>query len=181
MLNLTQEEKILLVIRRHWFVLVGPTIAFFVALVLPSLVLTFTPRFVPAFENPTLQPIINFVLSLYFLALLLYMLILWTDYYLDVWIITTKRLIDIRQSSLFSRQISEFQIDRVQDVTIDIHGIIPTLLKFGNLRVETASASSFTIKDAPHLYEAKDLILEYSGQIRPLAGNNKNGRANETF
>lgn len=181
MIDLAQKEKILLVIRRHWFVLVGPAIAFFIALTLPSLVLTIAPRFVPAFENPSLQPIINFMLSLYFLALLLYMLILWADYYLDVWIITTKRLIDIRQSSLFSRQISEFQIDRVQDVTIDIHGIIPTLLKFGNLRVETASASSFTIKDAPHLYEAKDFILQYSGQIRPLAGDSKNAPPNETF
>lgn len=109
------------------------------------------------------------------------MLVLWADYYLDVWIITTKRLIDIRQSSLFSRQISEFQIDRVQDVTIDIHGIIPTLLKFGNLRVETASASSFTIEDAPHLYEAKDFILEYSGQVKPPAQSSKNTQPNETF
>lgn len=181
MIDLAQEEKILLTIRRHWFVLVGPTVAFFVALILPSLVLTVAPRFIPTFENPSTQPIINFTLSLYFLAVLLYMLVLWADYYLDVWIITTKRLIDIRQTSLFSRQISEFQIDRVQDVTIDIHGIIPTILKFGNLRVETASASSFTIENAPNLYEAKDLILQYSGQIRPLVDNGKNAPPNETF
>ena len=95
----------------------------------------------------------------------MYGFVLWTDYYLDVWLITTERLIDIQQRGLFDRTISELSLNNVQDVTIEIRGIIPTLLKFGNLKVQTASESTFTINDAPRLYEAKELILRYSHRL----------------
>ncbi len=167
MISLRADEKILLVIRRHWFVMVGPTIFGGVILLFPSLFFTIAPRLFPAIgENPALEPIINFYLSLYILMVLLYLFIFWSDYYLDIWIITTKRLIDIEQRGLFNRQISEMNLNNIQNVSVEIRGVIPTLLKFGNLRVETAGEESFTIRDAPNLYEAKDYILHHSAHLQ---------------
>ena len=97
------------------------------------------------------------------MGLLLFAFVLWTNYYLDVWILTSERIIDINQKNLFSRVISEFPINRVQNVSIEVHGVIETLLKFGDLKVETAGhGGGFTIRDAPNLYEAKNIILRHS-------------------
>ena len=61
-----------------------------------------------------------------------------TQYYLTVWVITSLRIVDIRQKGFFSREVSSFMLTRVQDVTTDVSGVLATLFHFGRLSVETA-------------------------------------------
>ena len=111
------------------------------------------------------------------MVLLTFLFYFWADYYLDMWIITTERIIDINQLGLFSREISEIPLRHVQDVTIEVHGIIETFLKFGTIKIQTAGEREFTIDTVPRLYEAKDLILKYSreqnGGTTKAAGSSK--------
>ncbi|MBI2096949.1 MAG: PH domain-containing protein [Candidatus Sungbacteria bacterium] len=160
MLSLQENETVVIVIRRHWWILVRPTIAFVVLLILPTTA-AIGAAYMPGLGNFFAEPLGDFVTVLYLLILLLFAFLLWTDYYLDVWIVTSQRIIDIEQKSLFHRVISEIPMKRIQDVTIEINGIIETLLKFGDLRVQTAAEGAFTIKNAPHPHEAKDKILFY--------------------
>jgi len=163
-----------MVIRRHWYALFRHTV---LIIILAALAVIFyfssdvfnVDRFVPEYG-----PILNFILSLYALGLTLYAFIMWADYYLDVWIITDKRLIDVEQHGLFSRTISELPMSKIQNVTLEIHGFIETILRFGNLRVETASQSTFVIRDAPRLYQAKELILRYAHQSSEKDAGTKN-------
>ena len=166
MLKLEENEKILMLIRRHWFVMTKPMIIFILLLIAPSIILSLLPSFIDEFNRDIINNAANFLLSIYILTLMLFLFIIWADYYLDIWIITSKRIIDIEQRGLFNRSISEFSLANVQDVTIEISGVIQTLLKFGNLLVQTASENNFVIKDAPHLYEAKDFILKYAEEAR---------------
>ena len=54
-------------------------------------------------------------------------------------------------------------MERIQDITIDIHGIIPTLLDFGDIHVQTAGDSQeFVMKGAPNPRRLKELILKES-------------------
>ena len=96
------------------------------------------------------------------LAMLLF--IFWIDYYLDMWIITSERIIDIEQTGLFRRQISEFMLDKVQDITVEIPDMIATFLKYGNLHIQTAGETSFDIKQIHNVYEAKNIILDSAKQ-----------------
>ncbi|MHA1748185.1 MAG: hypothetical protein ACTSYF_06020 [Promethearchaeota archaeon] len=89
-------------------------------------------------------------------------LIFWTVYYLNVLIITNKRIIDVEQHSLFRREVSEFMLVKVQDVTIEIPNFTASLFKFGNIIVQTAGEKNFSSHHIPHIREAKRLILEYS-------------------
>lgn len=163
MISLNPNEKIELVIRRHWYVMAGPTFFLIVLLIAPSVFFTVAPSFFPEFFNNTdAKPIIYFLLSLYVMLIILFLFILWSDYYLDSWILTDKRLIDIQQLGLFNRRISEMHLSNIQNVSLEIKGLIQTLLKFGDIRVETAAEGSFVINDAPDLYHAKELILKYS-------------------
>jgi uncharacterized membrane protein YdbT with pleckstrin-like domain len=76
---------------------------------------------------------------------------MFTDYYLDVLIITDKRIFDIEQYGLFRRRSSAFRLDRIQNVSVNVHGIIQTLLDFGTIRLETAG-------------EHEDFVAPFIGQ-----------------
>lgn len=162
MLQLKGGEKIILVIRKHWFVMARTVFVFFVLLFIPAVVLALLPALGQFLDISSLGPFINFLSALYLMMLLAFLYLTWMDYYLDMWIITNERIIDVEQFGLFSREISEIPISRVQDVTIEVHGIIETLLKFGTLRIQTAGEREFSIHSAPRLYEAKDAILKYA-------------------
>ena len=159
MLQLQTNEKIITSVRKHWFVMLKTIVMFVVLILIPPLILTFLP-FLTADLNPeVIEPLINFFLSLYLITLFLLLFLFWMDYYLDMWIITDQRIITVEQKGLFRREISEIPLHRVQDITIEISGIIETFLKFGTIRIQTAGEREFTIDDIPRLYEIKDIIL----------------------
>lgn len=94
------------------------------------------------------------------MIIMLIAFLFWMDHYLDVWIITNERIIDVEQHGLFRRETSEFGIDKVQDITAEIPHVIATFLRYGNLRIQTAGERSFTIKDVPNIYEIKKVIMD---------------------
>lgn len=163
MLQLGDNEKILLVIRKHWFVIASELVVFTILLALPMVFILLIPPLFAQFnlKSELAGPLINFVLSLYLLVPLAYLFLMWMDYYLDMWIITNERIIDIEQRGLFNREISEIPLHRIQDVTIQMAGIVETLLRFGTIKIQTAGEREFEIRFVPRLEEAKDTILKY--------------------
>jgi hypothetical protein len=80
----------------------------------------------------------------------------WTNYLLDLWVITDRRIIVIEQVAFFNRKVGNFRLERMQDIKVTISGIIPTLLNYGTLKAQTASAaeSNFT---SPYLPDPRGL------------------------
>ncbi len=74
----------------------------------------------------------------YYLTLITWLFIAWVDYYLDVGIVTDKRIIDIDQRGLFRRNVAELDCKMVQDINADKTGILQTLFNFGDVIVQTA-------------------------------------------
>ena len=86
--------------------------------------------------------------------------LIWIDYYFDVWIVTERRIINIEQKGLFSRVVSELELEKIQDITTDVKGVIPTFLNFGDLHVQTAAEKErFLFRDIPDPYDVKNLIM----------------------
>lgn len=158
MIHLGKDEKILMVLRRHWIVILGKFIVCILLLLFPAFAGS-----VASFAGINLQivsPYLEFFTTLYLMIIVALLFIFWMDYYLDVWIITSERIVDIEQKSLFNREVSEFMLDKVQDITVEVPNMLATFLKFGNINVQTAGERSFKIKDVPNIYEAKNLILD---------------------
>ncbi len=141
-IELEKDEIILKTIRKHWFV-IGIQLFNVLLLGLVPFFLLLTASFIPALS--ALSPAISPPLFIYGLAswsLLSLMLgfMIWTHYYLDLWVITDRRVITIDQVNFFNRKVSSFRLERLQDIKVSINGIIPTFLNFGTLRAQTASA-----------------------------------------
>lgn len=88
--------------------------------------------------NPRALPV--FAGSVWLLLLWIALFVVWTDYYLDVLLLTNKKLIDVEQRALFSREVTSLSLERIQDITVNTEGILASLLHFGHLEIQTAGA-----------------------------------------
>jgi uncharacterized membrane protein YdbT with pleckstrin-like domain len=167
MIELHANEEIRLVIRKHWFVLVEKLAFLFLMLFLP-LLLFLAVRFVIGYAEENISGDITRMFNggfLFFLSLLWFFFIwiwgfvIWTDYYLDIWVVTNKRVFDIEQRGFFQREVSIFRMDRVQDITTNVRGIIQTFFNYGEIHVQTAGSDrEFIMRGAPAPTSLKEVI-----------------------
>lgn len=155
-----EDEEILHVIRRHWFTYV---IFWFVAFIM--LIPVFLISFYYANNNQVLSDnignLIIIGLSAYLLIIMGLMIYGFIDYYLDVYILTDRRIVDIKQNGLFNRAISELNLRQVQDVNACVDGVFPTLLHYGDVLIQTAGTQeNFSFQSIPHPYEMSKKIID---------------------
>ncbi len=167
MIDIAKDETIVAVVRRHWFTLLIQGIELAVLFALPfilsaALKSSFLKNILDeiTIALPIIDPkIISFFWSLWFLMLWFWIFRVWTMYYLDKWVITSKRIISVDQVSFFSRKISNFRIDRIQDITTKVEGLIETLIGFGDITIQTAGeAGNFTMHNVPEPAKLKEAI-----------------------
>lgn len=134
-------EQIVAVVRRHWFILFRDIAALVIIFFLPFFVIPLVIGVATAggaFQVPA-------GVGLFFTAwwaLIVWNLVFarWTDYYFDIWILTSQRLVDINQQGLFHRDIATlFDLNHIEDVKTVTYGIIGNLLGFGQLQIQTAA------------------------------------------
>lgn len=164
MIEIDQNERILRIVRKHWFVFLGDLIILIVAVLLPVIIL-FALEYVPvkAILNFSGAAIYAEAFFLFAWLLIVWMIgwTLWSNYYLDVLILTDKRVFTIEQIGFFKRVSSSFRIDRIQNTTIHQNGIIQTLLDFGTIRLETAGeGEDFVGTWIAHPYDLKKFLNE---------------------
>ncbi len=163
MIALDEGEIILRTVRRHWWIFLTEILVFIVLTSLPFFFFEATQLLLGGIlvtEGELLYHFIFFT-AVWELGIWVIFFVIWTNYYLDLWIVTNKRLIDVEQVSLFHREISTFRLDRVQDITVKISGLLGTFLKFGNVIVQTASEQkAFTILGAYNPEEVKQIIQD---------------------
>jgi len=152
-IKLEPGEQILATVRKHWFIIATELLGSFLMLLLPFFIL-FLIAIIP---NELLLADINiaqytvlltFVIAAWTAITLMGAFAIWTHYYLDLWVITDRRVILIDQLRFFSRNVSIFRLERLQDIEFSINGIIATLLNFGTVKAQTASAFESNFKTA---------------------------------
>jgi hypothetical protein len=155
------EEHVIAVIRHHWWVYVRDTIGLVVLFLIPFFFLPFVSAFITTGAGIDVPDgLVLFFGSLWALFLWNMFFARWTDQYFDIWIITNFRIIDIDQKGFFHRDISTLlTLEKIEDVTTRMVGIIGSILNFGKLRVQTAAAQrEFFIDDIPNPRHAEQVI-----------------------
>jgi uncharacterized membrane protein YdbT with pleckstrin-like domain len=153
-------------VRKHWFVLLREVLFLLLTYILPFvayLILVTLPSFAPTLTLPSFSlpgDLLFFLFTAWTFLAWVRLFSIWTDYYLDSWTLTNKRIIDIEQRGYFSRSVGSFRVEKIQDVTIIMDGVIENLLNFGTIRVQTAGGDidTFTMKEIANPKEVKDSI-----------------------
>lgn len=155
-------EKVKYISRRHIFTFVKQIILFTVLGVLPVGIFFMIKNMFPTLlDTPQMYALAVLLASIYYLCIVLFFFTSFVDFYLDVWIVTNDRIIDIEQFGLFSRTISELELFRIQDITTNIHGIFPTIFKYGDVVVQTASTNvSVVFHNVPDPDKIRQSLLE---------------------
>jgi hypothetical protein len=161
MIDIEHNEQKVLEVRKHWFALMNHFLLAFFAAVFPPIVvagLNSAPGSLQVAGNDTVA--LLFLYTLWLMLIWLWLFFEWTDYYLDVWIITDQKVISVDQQRLFVREISTLQLDKIQDLTVEVKGIIPTMFHFGDILIQTAGEKrEFIMLKIAEPQKVKDTII----------------------
>jgi hypothetical protein len=165
--ELRANERIYLVLRQHPIILlikIGLWAIFIFAVASLEIIIR---AYVPFATDPIPLAILAVARFMFIITAVLGLLIVWVMYYLNVQIITNERVVDISQKSLFQHKTSELNLDRFQDVSTEMNGLLPNLFNYGNVRVQTAGEmENFIFENIPNPHHVAKIILELYEQIR---------------
>ena len=127
------KEKIILLLRRHPITNLG--------WILMTLVLLFAPAGLKIF------PILEFLpdafqliaVAIWYLITVAFAFESFLNWFFNVCIITDERIFDVDFLNLVYREISEANVDQIQDVTVRMGGVIRTVFNYGDVLIQTAS------------------------------------------
>lgn len=159
--NQTADEKTVLFLRRHWIVLLKLTVITVAVALLPVVVLTLFEFLAPTLiASDGAVAIKTIFLATFYLALITFTCQEFIDYYLDTWIVTTERVVNIEQSGLFNRTASELHLGSIQDISAVTKGLLQTFLNYGDVIIQTAgSVTHFRFEMVPRPEKTRELIL----------------------
>src|SRR3989344_9208644 len=154
-----KEEKILLLLRRHPLTNVP--------WILVALVMVVVPLLLPYFSSLAFLPVRLVAVSVVAWYLLVFGFIFeqFLDWYFNVYVITDERIIDFDFYSLIYKRVSEAKIDKSEDVTFEMTGVVRSIFNFGTIFIQTAGESrEFEFEDTPRPQKVvkflNELILE---------------------
>jgi hypothetical protein len=169
-IQLETDEAVIIQVRKHWFILCIQFVGIIFLAMIPIFLYFFVTKSTLLTQVPMQFEInIALLITLYSAWLLIMWMSafnIWNNYYLDIWTITNKRLIAVDQKGFFSRTTASFRLDRLQDTSISVRGIIATLLDFGTLEMQTAGEErNFKASGLPHPGDLKAIILNAADTI----------------
>ncbi|OGY31099.1 MAG: hypothetical protein A3A61_04040 [Candidatus Woykebacteria bacterium RIFCSPLOWO2_01_FULL_43_14] len=159
--NQLEGEKIVLVLRKHWFtnlrwVFTSVVLLFFPAILL-NVLLVGSPELVNSVPL-NYQMVLTLLWYLMVLGFTFEQFLMW---YFNVYIVTNKRIVDVDFFGLFYKQISETEIDKVQDITHRVAGIPNTFFNYGDVLIQTAGETlNFEFQSTPYPAEVQAKIRE---------------------
>lgn len=127
------EEKVILLLRKHpitnlrW--------------VLIAMILIIAPLFLSAIPTVDLLParFQAVVFVSWYLLVLAYIFERFLSWFFNFNIVTDERIIDVDFVNLVYREITDANIDKIQDVTVQVGSVTRTLFNYGNVVIQTAA------------------------------------------
>lgn len=132
-------EKPVIFLRKHPIILIGQLAIYVFLAVLPAIGYLILPDVIDSWlAEASYGTITVLLLTLFELSVLLFSYNAFMDWFLDVWVVTDERIVDVNQSGVFGREIAELQLAKVQDVAVEQKGVFATVFNYGRIRVQSA-------------------------------------------
>lgn len=127
------QEKIILLLRKHPITNLPWVIVAIIMLFLPILVIFTAPV--------ELFPLNMLVVMLLFWYLVTFVFIFeeFLSWFFNVYIVTDERIFDVDFHNIVYREITDANLDQIQDVTVTVGSVIRTLFDYGEVTIQTAA------------------------------------------
>ena len=148
--HLEDDEKILFVAHRHFFILFKDSVkTFFLGLIVPILLFIFFPKLI-------------LFCGAWMVVGILGMFYNFVDWYFDAWIVTNLGIIDIERNGLFDKQSKRVEYEMIDGIEYKITGVWPTIFNFGDLAIDTMGTNmSLLLKDAANPKKMEKIIVGF--------------------
>ena len=148
--ELDNNEQFIAVIRKHWAALVARISKAIILIMIIVVVYEKLIEFEYGFKIALVWIIASILYGVYGI-------IVWD---LDCYIITSKRIIDIDQKSMFRRTVAEVEIENIQEAIYEINGPLEAFLNYGTVKIKMASSGMISMEQIPNPAGVKDLIIK---------------------
>jgi hypothetical protein len=166
-INKDPEEEVVLLLRKHLITNLRWVILAFFMIIAPSFlpILSFF-EFLP-FRFQV------FLVVIWYLVTTAFVLEKFLSWYFHVSIITDERIIEVDFPNLIYREITDANIDQIQDVTVEVGGASRTFLHYGNIIIQTAAQiPKLEFEAVPHPDKVAKILreLRIEEEIEKLEG-----------
>ncbi|MEI6627053.1 MAG: PH domain-containing protein [bacterium] len=150
--NRLQGEEVIMHINRHWFIFFKYFAMVALMTIIPIAIHIALELVSPeSLANPIFFGIYASIGSVYYMIVLVFALTTWMDNYLDVWTVTNMKIINREQKGLFNRVVSQVDLAKIQDVTVEQKGFFVTILNYGNVYIQSAGEEErFSFEQVPN-------------------------------
>lgn len=151
-----KEEKVVLFLRQHIIVNLKWVIA--------AAVMVFVPTIAAVFGVFSSLPSgFELIITLsWYLVTLAYAFENFLNWYFNVYIVTNMRIIDVDFHNLIYKQVSDANLDKIQDVTYNMGGVARTIFNYGDVFIQTASeVSEFDFLAVPNPDRVVKIINDF--------------------
>jgi hypothetical protein len=154
-INEDPEEEVILLLRKHPITNLGWISLSFLMIIAPSFITLLTPI-------ELLPTDYQFVLSLvWYLVTSAFILEQFLSWFFHVNIITDERIIEVDFINLIYREITDANIDKIEDVTVEVGGTLRTFLNYGDVVIQTAAdVAKITFEAVPNPDKVSKVLRE---------------------
>lgn len=139
------DEQVLLVVHKHWMEFVRDVSLFLVAgLVVCSLLLIFRGAVLTA-SDIVVRAVVTYLVPLSFLILWTTLALVWTNYYLDMLVVTDRRVFYTSQSNFAQRTARQWYIADILRAGVRFENFIQSFFNYGSLEIAARTDDELTI------------------------------------
>lgn len=155
-----ENEDILMTVRKHWVILARDSAAAMIAGFIPFFFIGIVSNAPYGFAADL--SFLNVISILWLLVCWMVLAMIWTAYYLDIWIVTDKHIYVIDQVGLFDRKVRTLSLDRIEEINVRTEGLLQTYFNFGSIDILTASPTEENahFEGMPNPPYVRSLILD---------------------
>lgn len=160
-----EDEKLLLLLRRHLNTNLRWIFVTIVLLIIPILFIPFSQQL--SVFNFLMLParfIVIFILF-YYMVVFTYAFINFITWYFNISLVTDKRIIDVDFSNLVYKNVSATKISLLQDASYVQIGFLRSFFDYGDVLLQTAGTlDNFSFPGVPKPYKVVQIVEELIGK-----------------
>lgn len=162
------NEKVLLLLRRHWITNLGWLLTAILLILMPFIVpiLTIALGFdVTRFGLPASYV---FMLTVFwYLITATFIFESYLNWYSNVYIVSNKKIIDVDFYGILHVSVTQAPVSNVEDVTYSTRGIYQTVLDFGQVLIQTAGEKeNLEFDQVPKPAHVQDVVSDLVTEAR---------------